>query len=114
MSKYSNQVARNEEDLVVETVQVVQKPVKAKAPKKRRERPYRIFNYRGITFFLINKGDNTIICTLDADKKPHPRIEVPRAQAIKAAQALAKLSITESTLDEMGAKPTKQSSVDFE
>lgn len=81
------------------------------AGKKSRFRPYRIFTYRGITFFLAAKGENTLIYTLDkTTNQPELQLTVPKKEALKAAQALAKVAIAEhylATID-MGAEELEE------
>jgi hypothetical protein len=116
MSKYSvrNPFNRNTINNAVQgkpTVKVVTKELevedmnkvkKIKGKRQHRVHNHRIFNYRGITFFLISNGDQTTVCVMNPlTSQPEPKIVVNRADAVRAAQTLSKLQLTEKYLEEM-------------
>lgn len=73
-----------------------------KAKKTRKPRLHRIFTYRGVPFFLSpskQNADHTIISIMNKETNtPEPQLTVPRSEAIKAAQSLAKIVLTEEYL----------------
>lgn len=74
-------------------------------PKTRKGRVHRVFNYRGITFFLVTKNETSVVYILDkATGNAKPCIQVSRRDALKAAQALAKIAITEAELESLEHK----------
>lgn len=102
---------KQEETPIVNLAKSVEKAVKPK--RTRTPRAFRVFTYRGVRFFLNNRGDRTSISILDDNGQPQPMAEVPRNQAKKAAQALAKVALTEKWLDSIEATPAASSSVDL-
>lgn len=74
----------------------------AKVKKSRKPRLHRIFTYRGVPFFLSpskQNADHTIISIMNKETNtPEPQLTVPRSEAIKAAQSLAKIVLTEEYL----------------
>lgn len=88
--------------------EVIQEPVHKPAPikeRKKKERPYRAFQYRGIAFFHTQKGEESVLQVLDREtNRPGPAITVPKNSAKQATKALAKIVIAEAELASLGVK----------
>lgn len=75
--------------------------------RKKAVKNNRLFNYRGVTFLMIIKGERTTLSTLNAGQQPENRIEVPSANAKLAMQELAKVVHAELALEHLGASQPK-------
>lgn len=94
--------------------QGIKKGIVTRAARKTRSpRAYRVFNYRGVTFFFAVKDGNTSIYVLNKDTQlPEHQLDVPKERAVKAAQALAKMILTKNYLDDVQVFETKDNLIE--
>lgn len=97
ISKFTAPVVVNETSLPS------QAPVApARERKPRAPRTHRVFNYRGIRFFLVAHGMETMVSILNPEtNQPEPKLTVAKENALKAAQALATIILKERYLNSL-------------
>jgi len=80
--------------------------------KRRRSREFQVFRYRNQPFILINRENQTTICTYDQKTgTPEPRLVVDREKAKQAVRLLVKVMVAEDELEQLHAKPPSHTSI---